>query len=171
VSEKEFLMWTRCALTAVAVVVLGCGNSGHSSGEARMKDRPEDEVRMAATRPAGQATAATTSRPTDRPAGPGLPAGWEQVPTAAYTAVQQRGEVVIRAKGENPSAGYETKFMQSMLRIWPPQYVLIRKRPAGMAAQVVTPFEVTASFKAAEPVGQVVVRDGMGRHEVKVGGQ
>jgi hypothetical protein len=135
-----------------------------------MKDRSEKEVRMGATRPAGQAaTSTTTSRPTDRPVGPGLPEGWEMVPTATFTATQQGGQVVIRAKGENPSAGYETKFMQSLLRIWPPQYVLIRKRPAGMAAQVITPFEVTASFKAAEPVGQVVVRDGMGRHEVKVG--
>ena len=163
-------MWTRCALAAVVVVMLGCRTSGHSSAEAGMKDRSDGEGRSAATRPAGQATPSTTSRPTDRPVGPGLPAGWEQVPTAAYTAVRQGGEVQISAKGENPSAGYETKFMQSMLRIWPPQYVLIRKRPAGMAGQVVTPFEVTTSFKAAEPVAQVVVRDGMGRHEVKVGG-
>ena len=164
-------MLIRCALAAVVgAMVLGCGNSGHSSKEAGVSDRSENEARAEQSRPAGQATPSTTSRPTDRPVGPGLPAGWEQVPTAAYAATQQGGEVVIRAKGENPSAGYETKFMQSMLRIWPPQYVLIRKRPAGMAAQVVTPFEVTASFKAAEPVGQVVVRDGMGRHEVKVGG-
>jgi hypothetical protein len=97
-----------------------------------------------------------------------MPDGWELVPTAALSARQVAGEVVITAKGENPSAGYETKLMQSVLRIWPPQYSLIRKRPAGMSAQVITPFEVTARFKAAEPVPVVIVRDGAGRHEVRV---
>jgi hypothetical protein len=90
-------------------------------------------------------------------------------PTGNYTAKQEGGEVKITAKGQNPTPGYEVKLMQSMLRIWPPQYVLIRKKPGGMAAQVMTPFEVSASFKAAEAVKQVVVRDGMGRHEVAVG--
>jgi len=149
-------------------MALGCGGTRHPSEEAGIKDRSTGEVRTAATRPAGRTTPSTTTRPTDRPVGPGLPEGWEMVPTATFTATQQGGEVVIRAKGENPTAGIETKFLQSMLRIWPPQYTLIRKRPAGVAAQVITPFVVTTSFKAAEPVPQVVVRDGMGRHEVTV---
>jgi hypothetical protein len=160
------------AAAAAAAVVVGCGGMKQASTLDRSSS--EDSVRRSQLRresiPPATAPVAASSRPTDRAAGPGLPAGWEQVPTAAYTAVQQGGEVMIRAKGENPTTGYETKLMQSMLRIWPPQYVLIRKRPAGVAGHVVTRFEVTASFKAAEPVAQVVVRDGMGRHEVKVGG-
>jgi hypothetical protein len=97
-----------------------------------------------------------------------VPEGWELIPTAKYTATQTATEVTIKAKGENPTAGYETKLVQSMLRIWPPQYLLGRKKPDGPAPQVITPFEVTASFKANEPVKGVRVTDGAGRHEVKV---
>ena len=40
--------------------------------------------------------------------------------------------------------------------------------PGGMAAQVISPFEVTASFKAKDPIAKVIVTDAAGRHEVAV---
>jgi hypothetical protein len=98
----------------------------------------------------------------------GLEPGWELAPTAKYVASQTSGEVIIKAMGENPSGGYETKLVMSMLRIWPPQYMLARKKPDGMATAVMTPFEVSASFKATDPIPQVIVTDAAGRHEVKV---
>jgi hypothetical protein len=164
-------MSKRIALVIGVAFLAGCSGS---------KGREVDEAPSRATRSSGSGdvtlggrpTTSTTTRPTDVPATPGatgLPAGWEIAPTGTYSAKQAAGHVTITAKGENPTAGHEVKLMQGMLKIWPPQYVLIRKRPAGMAAQVVTPFEVTASFKASEPVKQVVVRDGAGRHEVTVG--
>jgi hypothetical protein len=94
--------------------------------------------------------------------------GWELVPEATYTASQTPGDVIIRATGKAPTAGYEVKLVQSMLRIWPPQYMLYWKKPDGMAAQVITPFDVTATFKSSDVVMTVVVTDGQGRHEVKV---
>ena len=144
----------------VAIGLVGCGGGAERSAKARPTGAT---TRSAAVAPA----TSTTTRPTDAAVGPGLPAGWEMVPTATYTAQQGTGDVVIRARGENPTAGCETKFMQSVLRIWPPQFVLIRKRPE-IGAAVVTPFDVKTSFRAQEPVPGVVVRDGMGRHEVKV---
>lgn len=168
-------MTSRVALAAVVVLLSGCAGSKEEAAkepERAAAATPSDAGagEMRSTGGAGMAATSTTTRPTDAAApGAGLPAGWEIAPTGTFSAKQEGGQVTITAKGENPTAGHEMKLMQSMLRIWPPQYVLIRKRPTGMAAQVVTPFEVTASFKAAEPVKTVIVRDGAGRHEVTVG--
>ena len=98
----------------------------------------------------------------------GIPAGWELVPKATYSATQKSGEVTIKATGENPTAGCQTKLYQSPLRIWPPQWMLARKRPDGVAAQVITPFDVSASFKSTDPVKSVKVRDAAGDHDVTV---
>jgi hypothetical protein len=99
----------------------------------------------------------------------GLEPGWELVPGGAkYTAVQKGGEVTITARGESPKAGYEVKLVPSPLRIWPPQYLLAHKKPEGVAAQVITPFEVLASFKADQAVKSVKVTDGAGGHHVEV---
>jgi hypothetical protein len=119
------------------------------------------EATMAATQP-------SDSAPSEPKRVAGLEKGWELVPSAQYTATQSAGQVTITATGENPTAGYETKLVQSMLRIWPPQYLLARKPPDGMVAQVITPFKVTASFKASDPIKQVTVTDGAGKHQVAV---
>ena len=134
----------------------GCHQSGAS---APARSTP------AASTPAGQ-TPATT-----QPSKPivGLPAGWELVPTATCSASQIPTQVVIKARGESPTAGYEVKLIQSPLRIWPPQWMLARKAPEGAVAQVITPFEVTASFSSGpDTVKTVVVTDAGGRHEVTV---
>lgn len=96
------------------------------------------------------------------------PQGWELVPSATYTASQTPDTVMIKAMGENPTAGYEVKIGMSPLRIYPPQFLLYRKKPDGMVAQVVTPFEVCASFKAGEAIKSIIISDAGGRHEVTV---
>src|SRR5688500_14384131 len=79
----------------------------------------------------------------------GLEPGWELVPGGAmFHATQKGGEVSITARGESPTAGYEVRLIPSPLRIWPPQYLLAHKKPDGVVAQVITPFHVTAVFKA-----------------------
>jgi hypothetical protein len=98
----------------------------------------------------------------------GLQAGWELAPGATYSAVQSAGEVTLTVKGESPTAGYEVKLVMSPLRIYPPQWMLAQKRPDGIVAQVITPFEATASFKAADPVRAVRVSDAAGKHDVPV---
>jgi lysophospholipase L1-like esterase len=108
-----------------------------------------------------------TTRPATRPI-VGLEAGWELAPQGAYSAAQARGQITIRATGESPTAGYEVKLVQSPLRIWPPQYMLARKPPEGVVAQVITPFDTSISFKSEQPITAVVVSDAGGKHEVKV---
>lgn len=111
--------------------------------------------------------------PEHEPASPsrvvGLEEGWELAPGGAtFNATQKGGQVVITAVGEHPSSNYEAKLVQSMLRIWPPQYMLARKQTGELGAAVMTPFAVTASFNASDPVARVIVTDADGRHEVNV---
>ena len=120
------------------------------------------------------ASPTTTTNPTTRPI-LGLPPGWELTPTATYTARQAGGEVTIKATGKHNTGGFETKLFQSPLRIYPPQWMLAHKPPSpdAMVTQAITPFEVTASFRADEPIAAVQVSDAAGKHNVKVeqGGQ
>ena len=136
--------------------------------------RSSDEHGASTPPPGPTSPASASSKPADEPppAPPkrilGLDEGWELAPKATYTASQTPSEVVIKATGEHPAAGYETKLVMSPLRIWPPQWMLAVKKPDGPAAQVITPFEVTASFKAGEPVRAVRVTDAAGRQDVPV---
>src|SRR4051812_10224545 len=104
--------------------------------------------------------------PASRPLG--VPDGWELVKKAEYTASQTPGDVTVVARGEHPTGGYETKLVESPLKIWPPQYLLVCKKPDGPATQVISAFEVKARFKTKELVKKVVVSDAAGKHEVKV---
>jgi len=99
---------------------------------------------------------------------PSLGAGWELVPHATYTASQTTTQVFIKAIGENPTGGYETKLVQSPVRIWPPQFRLARKKPEGMVIQMILPFEVSTSFNAKDAILSVTVMDGEGLHRVPV---
>jgi len=85
-----------------------------------------------------------------------------------YQAVQKADEVIVRAEGETPSAGYQVSLERSMLDVYPPEFVLYWTPPGGFAADVLTPFQVTASFSAEEPVRHLTVRDADGAHEVAV---
>jgi hypothetical protein len=105
----------------------------------------------------------------DEPRILGLDPGWVLANGAEYTASQAPNEeVTIRATGNHPTAGYETKFVVSPLRIYPPQWLLAVKRPDGPVAQVVTPFDVSASFKASNQIATLRVTDALGQHDVHV---
>jgi hypothetical protein len=139
-------------LTSVCLVLSGC-------------ETLKEQMTKDGATPGGAPAGASTTQPT-RAAG--LDPGWELAPSATYTATQSAGEVTIRATGEHPSAGYDTKLVQSMLRIWPPQWMLAVKKPDGAAAAVMTPFDATGSFKAKDPVETVSVRDARGLQKVPV---
>jgi hypothetical protein len=95
--------------------------------------------------------------------------GWELVPKGTiFTASQTPGDVIVKANGEAPTAGYQVKLVQSPREIFPPEFSLQWKKPEGMVAQVVTPFEVSASFKAGAVVETVTVTDAAGPHTVNV---
>lgn len=85
-----------------------------------------------------------------------------------YRAEQAAGVVTIYAKGSNPTAGYEVRFEQLPIEIFPPQFRLLCIEPTGIVAQVITPFEVQTSFRAEDPIKAVIVHDADGKHEVPV---
>lgn len=85
-----------------------------------------------------------------------------------YTAEQSGGEVIIQATGETPTPGYTVRLEQSMLDVFPPEFVLVWTPPGGLVADVLTPFSVSASFSADDAIEAVTVRDADGDHRVPV---
>jgi hypothetical protein len=85
-----------------------------------------------------------------------------------YRAEQAGGTVTVYARGSHPTAGYQVRFEQLPIEIFPPQYRLLCIKPTGIVAQVVTPFEEKTSFRAGEPIKYVFVHDADGKHEVPV---
>jgi hypothetical protein len=177
----------------VVIAVAGCGGGGGSgSGDSgstggSKADAPASPTASPSTSPPHAAKSGSTGAGTMGGAGAGagggaakadaaattrqvlgLPAGWEIAPRADYTARQAAGQVTVTARGENPTGGYEVKLFESPLRIWPPQWILARKKPDGPATQAITSFETSASFKSDRKVASVVVNDASGRRMVNV---
>jgi hypothetical protein len=86
---------------------------------------------------------------------------------ATYRAEQIPGLVIVTARGSHRRGGYQVWFEQSPIRIFPPELILYHERPE-LGPDVITPFSVTHSFEASDPVERVVVHDHDGRHEVPV---
>lgn len=86
---------------------------------------------------------------------------------ASYRAEQIPGLVIVTARGAHRTGGYRVWFEQSPIRIFPPELILYHERPE-VGSDAITPFSVTHSFEASDPVERVVVHDHNGRHEVSV---
>lgn len=86
---------------------------------------------------------------------------------ASYRAEQIPGLVIVTARGSHRTGGYRVWFEQSPIRIFPPELNLHHERPE-VGTGVITPFSVSHSFLASDPVERVVVHDRDGRHEVFV---
>jgi hypothetical protein len=93
--------------------------------------------------------------------------GWD-LGMAQYSARREGNTITVSANGQNSTAGYQVQLAREPMKNFPPQFALYRKRPAGMAAQVITPFSVCTTFKAGTPVDFVTVRDSKGSHQVEV---
>lgn len=85
-----------------------------------------------------------------------------------YTAELVNGVVIIHATGETPTSGYRIWLQQMQSDVFPPEYRLYWEAPGGIAADVMTPFQVHVSFSAQEEVSRVTVHDADGAHEISV---
>ena len=84
------------------------------------------------------------------------------------TAIQEAGVVTLRAAGVNGTSGYTTRLVRSAQAAFPPEWILQNEAPRGPAAQVLTPFETSATFRSEDPVDAVTVMLGQERRTVPV---
>ena len=87
---------------------------------------------------------------------------------ASYRAEQARDSVIIFAFGWHPTPGYTDFFEQSMIEIFPPEFIFHSVPPGWMVPQVLTPFSIWVMFGASEPIKTVTVHDANGAHEIDV---
>ena len=89
----------------------------------------------------------------------------------AYTASQWAapGSVDIQAKGKERTSGYAHRLVQLPVDANPPRFRFERIAPKGATRDVVTPYEVTASFFAPGLVtGKIRIEDAWGGEDVPV---
>jgi hypothetical protein len=87
---------------------------------------------------------------------------------AVYTAISGAAGVTLSASLELPTPGYGVDFVQRPERITPPMYDLNCVAPAGMVAQVITPYTANAVVPGASFGDQLKVHDASGVHIVEV---
>ena len=76
--------------------------------------------------------------------------------------------IAARTKGPLEAAAHEISVATGRRIIPVVADVTSRAQVDGMVAQVITPFDVTASFKSDDAVAKLTVSDAGGRHEVVV---
>jgi|SRR5690349_16990835 len=66
-------------------------------------------------------------------------------------------QLLVIARGEIPTPGFEVDLQPSLLRIFPPQFVLVRRPLPGIFPQVVTPYEHTeiVPYPANQPTVKI----------------
>ncbi len=87
---------------------------------------------------------------------------------ASYRAEQARDAVIIFAFGWHPTPAYTDFFEQSMIEIFPPEFIFHSIPPGWMVPQVLTPFSIWVMFGASEPIKTVTVHDADGEHRIDV---
>lgn len=112
--------------------------------------------------PENKSTAKKSTSVSDQSAGRG------DLGRASYRAEQARDAVIIFAFGWHPTPGYTDFFEQSMIDIFPPEFIFHSVPPGWMVPQVLTPFSIWVMFGASEPVKTVTVHDADGAHEIEV---
>ena len=123
---------------------------------------------MAAPNPPNPPATAPATQSSQRPATRPVPIPRRGALPLSYTATQKQDTVTVTVRGQNPTAGYENVLVPSKTTAGPPEFVLVQKRPTGIVAQMISPFQVRASFKSEAPVKVIIVRDATGRRQVPV---
>jgi hypothetical protein len=85
-----------------------------------------------------------------------------------YRANQVHNTVFLIATGTHGSPNFKVFFEQSLIDIFPPQFILKHIRPSGVVIQLETPFVAVTHFKAAEEIKELTIHDAQGAHTVRV---
>ncbi|MGI9510169.1 MAG: hypothetical protein ACR2QJ_12575 [Geminicoccaceae bacterium] len=87
---------------------------------------------------------------------------------SSISIYQCDGNILICAEGDLPSPGFDVTIEQSPLRIFPPQFNLMRCRRPGVFPQVITPYRVCRSFPLGDTVPDITVHHAEGSDQVAV---
>ncbi len=76
--------------------------------------------------------------------------------------------LVIRAEGEKPAPCYPVRIARNLLTVEPPEFVLQYCRTGALCPEVITPYDVTKSFRGRSWPDEIVVHHAGGSDTVKV---
>lgn len=102
-----------------------------------------------------------------------IASGWELAQRTAIRAFRAGRHVLIVAEGDLPTPGYQVDILQSPLKIFPPQFNLLRRRRPGVWPQVITPYlygEVV-HFPADQPAVTVHHAEGQDHVDIEACGE
>lgn len=131
----------RLTILLLIVVHMGCGSVG-SRGTASHRDCPKDNDVT------------------------GIPLG-----SGATYSVERLapGKIIIRARGRNGQPGWtnllacgESRTSQS------PNFSFHQRPPSGMAAQVMTDFDLCLKYEVDAVIDRVIIRDAAGNHQFEI---
>ena len=78
------------------------------------------------------------------------------------------GAILICAMGDLPSPGFDVRIEQSPLRIFPPQFNIVRCRRPGVFPELITPYRLCKSFPLSDKVLEITVHHAEGSDKVEV---
>jgi len=95
-----------------------------------------------------------------------MPPSFELAERSSVRIFRCDGTILICAEGDLPSPGFDVMIEQSPLRIFPPQYNIIRCRRSGVFPEVMTPYKTCKSFPLADKVPEITVHHAEGSDQI-----
>ena len=93
---------------------------------------------------------------------------WEPASRTEINAYRVLDYVLITARGDNPTPGYEIDIQQSLIKIFPPQYALVRRETTGIVPQVETPYRYAEVISYPKDPSTVRVHHADGFDDVEI---
>jgi hypothetical protein len=93
---------------------------------------------------------------------------WEPANRTEIAAYRVLDYVLIAARGENPTPGYEVDIQQSLIKIFPPQYALVRRPLPGNWPQHVSPYRYAEVISYPKDQSTVRVHHEAGYDDVEI---
>jgi hypothetical protein len=104
---------------------------------------------------------------------PETPTAWELADRSSLQAFRAGRYLLIVAEGDLPTPGYDLDIQQSPIRIFPPQFNLLRRERPGVWPDVIQPYRYgeVLVYPPDQPVVTVHHRDGQDEVEIQACGK
>ena len=81
---------------------------------------------------------------------------------------QCEAHLLISATGNLPDPGYDIDIEQSPLKIFPPEFNIVRCRRPGVFPQIITPYRICRTFPLGDSIPEITVHHDEGADKVSV---